>query len=318
MDKKSAEKKKTKKKKISTTHQFRAQINCQCNRNCAELIDVVNQKEIFDQFYGCKSWSEKTMYLRSIAKQEPVKENFNPRINFKNKDFSSIFCLSDADGKTVRVCAAFVIKLLKINRTKLFRAASSVKNNPFAVDRRGKASKRQTSAADTQIVKQFIQSIPNYESKIDSNSFDIKYLNPNLTVNGVYGLYGNMCEFQQKQKLSKTVFVKIFKTYFPRLQPYKAEKSQCSVCQSIKEKKKVKVLSPAVLERIEQQENDHFTELREFKNEFLSGIIEPEVGVEIFAFELQRPFQMPMLPIDESYDLRCLWFSNLCIFDELN
>lgn len=43
-----------------------------------------------------------------------------------------------------------------------------------------------------------------------------------------------------------------------------------------------------------------------------------KIGVEIFTFERQRPLQMPLLPIDESYDLRCLWLSNLCIFDELD
>lgn len=72
------------------------------------------------------------------------------------------------------------------------------------------------------------------------------------------------------------------------------------------------------MEDIEKQKNDHYMSLRQFKNDFIDSIDEPEVGVEILTFELQRPLQLPLHPIDESYDLRCLWLSNLCVFDELD
>lgn len=313
-------KKKEKKKKVSKSKvikSFRAQVNCTCNRNCADLIDVVKQKDIFDQFNGYASWSEKTKFLRSIAKREPVKENLNPRVNLKKRDFFSIICLPDANDEQQRVCASFATNLLQINRHKLFRAGSSVKNNPFAIDRRGKARNLKTTTEDTTFVKHFIQSIPQYESEIGSNPSRTKYLHPNLTVNAVYRLYENMCEFKQKEKLSKSGFTKIFKTNFSHLQPFKPQKSQCAICKSNNEQKKIKVLSPAALENIQEQEDAHFMQLKQLKNELIDSICEPEFGVEIFAFELQRPLPMPSLPTDESYDLRCLWFSNLCVFDEL-
>lgn len=135
-------------------------------------------------------------------------------------------------------------------------------------------------------------------------------------MNAVYRLYENICEFKQRVKWSRSAFMKALKANFPYLRAYKPEKSECLICQSNHEKKKRKVLSPAVLENIQQEEADHFAALRELKNELVSSIREPEVGVEVFAFELQRPLQMPLLPTDESYDLRCLWLSNLCIYDE--
>lgn len=297
---------------------FRAQIICICNKDCATVIDVVNQKDIFDQFYGLPSWSKKTEFLRSIVNRESVKENLNPRINLKDRDFFSTYHFFDSDGKKQRVCSSFVTKLLQINRMKLFRGAASIKSNPFAIDRRGKGSHRKTAAEHTAFAKQFMQTIPCYESKIDSNSFDTKYLHPNLTLNTIYRLYGNMCDFKQKQKLSKSVFVKCFKTNYPHLQAFKPEKSKCSICQNNDEKKKVKVLAPTTLENIEKQQDDHLMELRELKNELISSINEPEVGVEIFVFEMQRPLQLPLLPIEESYDLRCLWLSNFCIYDEFD
>lgn len=222
---------KTKQKRVvikNETKTFRAQIICNCNKDCATVIDVVNQKDIFDQFYGLPSWSKKTEFLRSIVNRESVKENLNPRINLKDRDLFSTYHFFDSVGKKQRVCSLFVTKLLQINRMKLFRVAASIKSNPFAIDRRGKGSNRKTTAELTAFAKQFMQTIPCYESKIDSNSFDTKYLHPNLTLNTIYRLYRNMCDFKQKQKLSKSVFVKCFKTNYPNLQAFEPEKSKCS------------------------------------------------------------------------------------------
>lgn len=282
MDKPHTVKKTQKKNKQKSTEKktsFRAQINCKCNKNCAELVDVIDQKEIFDQFYGYKKWSEKTEFLRSISKRESVKENLHPRINLKNRDFFSTYYFSNASGEKQRVCLSFVVKLLQINRSKIFRAVASIENNPYAVDRRGKAPKRKTATEDIAFAKQFIQSFPSYESKIDSNSFDTKYLHPNLTLNTVYHLYENTCEFKQKTKLSKSVFIGIFKTNFPHLQAFKTNKSKCSICHNIDTQKKFKVLSPAVLENIQKQKDEHFAALGELKDELINSVHDPVIGV---------------------------------------
>lgn len=309
--------KSTKKNQKSTKKCFSAQVNCICNKNCAQRIDVVIQREIFDQYYG-STWSEQTEFLRSITKRDSVKENLNPRVNLKNREFFSCYHFTDASGEVQRVCLSFVTKVLQINRVKVHRAVSSIKNNPFAVDRRGKLLKPKTTIEDAAFAKQFIESFPQYESKIDSNSLDVKYLHPSLTLNTIYRLYGNTCEFKQKKKLSQTVFMGIFRKNFPHLHAFKSVKSKCSKCESINKQKKVKVLSPETMENVQKAEDDHLAALREFKDEFINNVNDPEYGVEIFTFELQRPLQMPLLPIDESYDLRCLWLSNLCVFNELN
>lgn len=313
-------KKKQKKNKVveKPVKIFSAQINCTCNKNCSERIDVIKQKEIFDQYHGYSKWSEQTAFLRAITKRESVKENFNPQINLKDRNYFCTYFFSDESGENQRVCSSFVTKLLQINRVKLFRAVSSSKNNPFAVDGRGKKSKRKTATEDVAFAKQFIRSFPCYESKFEPNSFDTKYLNPNLTMEKVYRLYANTCEFKQKTKLSKTIFTGIFKSNFPNLHVFKLEKSKCSICEHVSTKKKIKVLSTNSMDDVQKTEDDHFAELREFKNEFINSVNDPEVGVEVFAFELQRPLQMPLLPTDESHDLRCLWFSNLCIFNEIS
>lgn len=95
---------------------FSAQVNCKCKRNCATVIDVIEQKEIFDQYHGYSKWSEKTEFLRSIVKRESVKENLEPIVNLKSKDFFSTCYFPDASGEKKRVCLWFATKLLQVSR----------------------------------------------------------------------------------------------------------------------------------------------------------------------------------------------------------
>lgn len=308
---------KKKSTKQNKTKSFSAQINCTCKKNCAQLIDVVVQKEIFDQFHGYSTWSEKTEFLRSIVTRESVKENLNPCINLKSRDYFSSYFLCDASGKAQRVCLSFTTKLLQIHRSKMFRAVTTINSNPYAVDRRGKVPTSKTTADDVAFAKEFIQSFPCYESTIESKPSSTKYFHPSLKINTIYRVYENTCTFKQRKTLSKMVFTKILKTNFSHLQPFKSLKSSCSICEGIQSQKKRKVLSPELLDRIQKREDDHLAALREIKNGLIRGVQESQLGVEILTFELQRPLEIPMLPVDESYDLRPLWLSNLCIFDEL-
>lgn len=308
-------KKTVKQKKIKT---FSAQVNCVCKKSCAQLIDVVAQQEIFDQFYGQETWSNKTQYLRSIVKRAEAKENLNPRFSLKNKNYFSSYFLCDSNNKQQRVCSLFLTKLLQINRMKIFRAVQSTQSNPYAIDRRGKApNKKKTATEDITFAKTFIQTFPLYESKFKPRSLDIKYFHPRLTLSTIYQLYENTCNFKEKKVLSKSVFKKIMNENFNHLQMFKFAK-HCSHCQSTIGQKKKKVLSPESIEKIQKNQDDHMVKVKDIKNQFLRCIQEPEIGVAVLTIELQRPLEMPLLSVDESYDIRNLWFSNLCVFDELD
>lgn len=54
--------KKTKKKKKSIFH---GQVNCLCNRKCAQAIDIVTQQELFEKFTKLETWSTQTTFLRA-------------------------------------------------------------------------------------------------------------------------------------------------------------------------------------------------------------------------------------------------------------
>lgn len=306
-------KKVVKRKKVNT---FNAQVNCTCKRDCATLIDIVTQKDIFDHFHGLGKWSEKTQYLRSIVKRNETKQNLNPRVDLKKKNYFSSFFLLDSDNKQQQVCSLFVTKLLQVNRFKVFRAVSSIETNPLAIDRRGKASTKKTAPENIEFAKNFIQSFPCYESKSKPNSLDIKYFHPRLNLNSIYQLYVNTCTFKQKKVLSKNVFKRVLHGHFSHLQVFKLTRS-CSVCQNAQAHKKKKVLSPEQIDSNEEKQNEHLATVLGIKSELLRCIEESETGIEVLIIEMQRPLEVPLLSLDESFDIRNVWVSNLCIFDEL-
>lgn len=157
------------------------------------MIDVDVQKDIFNQFNSLKSWSKKTLFLRSIVNREPVKENLSPRRSLKKREFFSSYHLNDGNGQPQRVCSQFVERLLQIPRAKLFRAASSATKNPDAIDGRGKKPKNRTDPAYIIFIENFLQTFPCYESRIKPSP--IKYIHPNLTLSKLYELYINFCNF---------------------------------------------------------------------------------------------------------------------------
>lgn len=309
-----------KRKKIKiNTKKFSAQINCTCKRNCATLIDVCAQKEIFDNF-NSSSYSKKIKYLRSISKREAVKENLNPRLILKKKEKISSFYLNDTDGISHRVCLRFVKNVLQIDRTKIFRAVSSIEKNPNAEDRRGKFQKIKINHADTTFMVDFIRTFPCYESKINAHAHtsEIKYFHPSLSLRKIYQLYENACAFKERQVLSKYVLNEVLKKHFQNLKPFSCRKSVCCACEEIQRKKKPKVLSNEMKENIQQVEDEHITDVKNLKEEFLKCILDAEENnAAVLTFQLQRPLEMPCVPMEESYDWRQMWFSNCCIFDEI-
>lgn len=89
---------------------------------------------------------------------------------------------------------------------------------------------------------------------------------------------------------------------FSHLQVFKFTKL-CSLCQNTLAQKK-KVLSPELIGSIEKKQDDHLMTIKDIKNQFLHCIQEPEIGVAVLTIELQRPLEILLLSVDESYDIR--------------
>lgn len=311
-------KKKSKSLKQKKAKEFNVQVICTCKRQCCNLIDALTQKDIFDCYKQLDSWSKKVKFLRTIAKREQLNENLNPRVHTKKKKYVSSYYINDANGLPQRVCSMFLEGLLQINRAKLYRAISTVNKNPNAIDGRGKMRKKKTNPADMLFVENFLGTLPCFESKMNATLSQTKYLHPNLSIKKVYQLYRNICEFQNRVVLSKQMFQKIWKNNFSYLKPFKSWKTVCRSCKKIKAQKKPKILSVQQLEKFQKEEKDHLAAVKEQKNKLTHHIATSEKNdTEVLTFELQRPFEIPCLTVDETYDWKQLWLFNLCVFDQL-
>lgn len=136
-----------------------------------------------------------------------------------------------------------------------------------------------------------------------------------MTLQNVFQLYENICGFKQCKALSRAIFDRELKGQFPNLIPFK-KSTDCRTCKHFKEEKSRKVISEMQKGKIDEEESNHIANVKAIKSELMQSIDPMDESTEIFIFELQHPLEMPCVSIDESYDRKPVWFSNLCIYDE--
>lgn len=128
---------------------FKIQINCMCKRKCAERIDVLNQREIFENFNKLDGCPNQTRFLRALISNQPTKENLDPIISTKKKENSYKYHFINETGSLTQVCLSFFTKVLQVGRTKVFRAVDPIKTNPNAIEKRGGSTARRTNTTES-------------------------------------------------------------------------------------------------------------------------------------------------------------------------
>lgn len=218
-------KKRVKKTVAPAPKRFHGQVNCICNRKCAEKIDILRQRDIFNKFSGLKSWSSKVKFIRAIVKAYPVKENLNPIVQLKKRKNTLNYYISDSNETQHQVCLQFVVNLLQVNRTKIFRTLNQ------KTDGRGKYPHRKASLSDIQFMKSFIRKFPTFEACYNSSSNGVKYLHPNLNFKKMYDLYVDHCTLFRKRVSSNSFFSKNIES---KLQLYVFKKTKPRQMQSMR------------------------------------------------------------------------------------
>lgn len=195
---------------------FQAQVTCKCSRKCPQHINSDRQEEIFNCFYNLENWTQKTLFLRTLSKTERVKENLNAIINLKKRNTHTQYYLSDKTEMQQKVCMIFVLNCLQINRSRMFYAINTVTANENAKETRGIFPNRKTNENDIAFVKNFINSLPTYESHYSNKSIhsNKKYLSPFLTIKRIYSEYCLKSKFKRKKPVSQWKFRHIFNTEF--------------------------------------------------------------------------------------------------------
>lgn len=295
-----------------------AQVNCVCKRQCAALIDVVRQKEIFDEYHSL-SWSRQTKFLREIVNcKRPDKENVNPSTKLKKKEWIRSYFLKNDQGIKHRVCLFFLLKLLQVSHSKIFRAVNSKNTNPSAVDRRGLFPSRKAKFNDAEFLKNFIENIPQYESTYSKSRSHAKVLHPDLNITKLYKIYQTNCETDQRKVMSLSYFKKAFKKFDFTFAKYRTP--TCFTCSYIASKQKRSVISLETREMLEQKKDEHLCLAKNVVNEFDKEVRKAryisDENTEVFTFQLGQSIDFPKIePVD--YMKQRLWLHQLGIFDEV-
>lgn len=161
---------------------FTGQIDCGCKKHCADKIDILRQKELFDAFYAMENWTEETLFLRTLATRNPVRKTLNPIKNIRKHDFHSESFLTDSEQIQHRVCHLFLEKVLQISNKRIFRCLKSQEQNPSAIDFRGKFPSSKTKPSDIEFAKSVLRRLVTYESKYKMNATYSKYVHPDFNL----------------------------------------------------------------------------------------------------------------------------------------
>lgn len=153
--------------------------------SCSRKINEFTQKSHYDQFLKLKTWTEKTLQLRTIVKRKPLND-LNPII--RSKKYSCKYFLCDSNGVEHQVCLEFVAKCLRISKS--LKIVSKYKDkNPIVDELRGKFPTRKYPDREINFAKNFIRSIPAYESHYKISNTNKKYLSPELNICRIYKEY---------------------------------------------------------------------------------------------------------------------------------
>lgn len=304
--------------KVIKAKEFQIQIECRCRRKCAENITAERQKQIFDTYYNFINWSQKTLYLRSLVKSTPPKENLNP-IKTVRKRVIYKYYLSDQKGEHVDVCLQFILNCLCVTNHLLNRAIKSASTNANANELRGCFRNKITNQSDLHFLEKFIRQSPGYYSHYSASSSKRKYLNPNMNIMRLYKEYCLVCDFNERTTLSEWKFRHVFNTSFNLA--FKPKKSDtCRKCDEFKCVIQSERTNSVKKRRFVGKKEDHLKIVMNTKKKFhecVDNAREDSTNTEVLTFDLQRALEIPSITTSEAYYRRKLYVYNLCIYDEV-
>lgn len=308
---------KTKSGKIVKGKVFCEQTECGCKNKCAIFFCITRQKEIFDTFYSLKNKTQKTLYLRSLVRSHPKKENLKS-MTTANQKRKYEYYLTNNCGKQKEVCSRFFLKCLQISTDSLYRAIRSVISNESAVELRGRFPNKKTSQSDFNFVKQFIGKFPCYHSHYGPSKSEKQFLHPNLNIKRLYREYSIVCEFEQRKILSEWKFRDIFNTKF-NLGFHPKKVDTCRTC----DKLEAQLTADNAINRNKEfslkQKQYHLRLVDNTNDKFQNTIKcarDDSKNTEVLTFDLQRALELPSISTSEAFYRRQLWCYNLCVFDE--
>lgn len=316
------------KKKMIPAKQFIGQMICKCIDikksivSCSDKIGIDRQKEIFDTYYQKMCWTQKTLFIRGSVKRAPVKTKKSdayPIIPTKSKKFNQTYSLLDENGVEHVVCRDFFLTCLQVTPSRVFNALKTLDKNPSANEKRGKnAPANKTSDEKKNGVRQFIDSIPKYESHYCRSSSSKKYLHHALNLKKLYAEYKSTYSDRNQPFVTESIFREIFNTEY-NLSFKRRHTDTCRTCDEFQVGLKSALVTTMRKDEIRQSHELHLKLVEKTKTDFQNDVkraVESDGKIIVLTFDLQKTLETPSLSTSVAFYKRQLWTYNLCIYDE--
>ena len=189
---------------------------CKCTLHCFENVHEEQRKKLFSGFWGSANFDVQNSYLCGCVKVIQVKRRYTSNASSR-RSHSRVYYVSNG-SVSVRVCKTAFLRIHAISNWRLDRALRVVMKNGGSphYDARGHHEPgNKTTEDDLSVVKQHIESFPQYRSHYSrSDNPNRKYLSPMLTISKMYSLYQEDCDQNMRARVSEWIYRKTFNKCF--------------------------------------------------------------------------------------------------------
>ncbi|XP_067648414.1 uncharacterized protein [Eurosta solidaginis] len=299
------------------------QVSCPCRFQCSSKITPQRQEELF-QTYNNSSLAEQILMISSTAKKHTFK-NRNikniPGCKHRNIDGSYKYHLTDNFGISHEICRNFLLNLFQIIPATFYRWLKV--EDPFNYFKPGCGPRFKPSDEKVKFVRNFISSLPSYESRFGRSSSKKKYLKEGLSLNKVYNEYSCRWKIEtssrqpeEQKPVSKNYFFGILNEF--NLTFKDSSSDRCMTCNKFILMLKKENLTENEENSIEEDRKLHNHLAQQIQKEFSEDIEKAKLEDKtvVLVFDLQKPLETPSFSSNIAFDKHQLWTYNLCIFNE--
>ncbi|XP_067647159.1 uncharacterized protein [Eurosta solidaginis] len=286
------------------------QVSCHCRFKCSSKITPQRQEELF-QTYNNANLKERILMISSTAKRHTQ----NKHSNF---DRSYKYHLTDNFGISHEICRNFIINLYQIIEGSFYKWLKDPFKKYYKPER---GPRLKPSDEKVNFVRNFIKSLPSYESRFGRSSTKKKYLKDGLSLIKIYNEYSRRWKIEtssrqpeEQKPVSKHFISGILKNEF-NLTFKDSCSGKCMTCNRFHLMLKKENLTANERNSIEENQKLHNQLPQQIRKEFSEDIEKSKLedNTVVLVFGLQKSLETPSFSSNIAFDKHQLWTYNLCI-----
>ena len=200
-----------------------------CRRKCGLLFNRDEVDRINRNFWSLTDSQKISYFSQTTEKLEHNSKKADSRRKFTYKYFFL------RDSEKVQVCKDFYLSVLQVSDKRIRNFYDKLEKgdgNQYS-DMRGKNTKRRTKEEDLNFIRGHIDSFPRIPSHYCRSSTRKEYLEPGLSITGMYDMYVTKCHESHVTPVEKSMYSKILKEEY-RIGFHIPKKDRCDLCEEMK------------------------------------------------------------------------------------